>query len=111
IPVTHVPYKGSGPAITDLMAGQIQMLSSAAPTIAPHVVSGKIRALAVAGPRRVPTLPDVPTAAEAGLPGFQFSIWFGLAAPHGTPPEIVNKLNAELQKMLQQPAIREKLSA
>ncbi|MGY8527531.1 Bug family tripartite tricarboxylate transporter substrate binding protein [Paracidovorax citrulli] len=111
IPVTHVPYKGSGPAITDLMAGQIQLLASAAPTIAPHVVSGKIRAVAVAGPRRVPTLPDVPTAAEAGLPNFQFSIWFGLAAPRGTPPEIINKLNAELQKMLQQPAIRQKLSA
>lgn len=111
LPMTHVPYKGSGPAVTDLIAGQIQLLSSAAPTIAPHVVSGKIRALAVAGPRRVPTLPDVPTAAEAGLPAFQFSIWFGLTAPKGTPPEIINKLDTALQAMLKQPAMREKLAA
>lgn len=111
LPMTHVPYKGSGPAVTDLIAGQIQLLSSAAPAIAPHVVSGKIRALAVAGPRRVPTLPDVPTAAEAGLPAFQFSIWFGLTAPKGTPPEIINKLNTALQAMLKQPAMREKLAA
>jgi tripartite-type tricarboxylate transporter receptor subunit TctC len=111
VPMTHVPYKGSGPAVTDLIAGQIQLLSSAAPTIAPHVASGKIRALAVAGPRRVPSLPDVPTAAEAGLPEFQFSIWFGLTAPKGTPPAIINKLNAALQTMLKQPAMREKLAA
>lgn len=111
LPLTHVPYRGSGPAVTDLISGQIQLLSSAAPTIAPHVVSGKIRAVAVAGPRRVPALPDVPTASEAGLPAFQFSIWFGLAAPAGTPKEVVDRLHAELAKMVARPDVREKLAA
>ncbi|NOV24494.1 tripartite tricarboxylate transporter substrate binding protein [Cupriavidus necator] len=111
VPMTHVPYKGSGAAVTDLIAGQIQLLSSAAPTIAPHVTSGKIRAFAVAGPRRVPSLPNVPTAAEAGLPAFQFSIWFGFAAPKGTPAEIINKLNGALQAMVKNPAMRDKLAA
>ncbi|MDQ0138464.1 Bug family tripartite tricarboxylate transporter substrate binding protein [Cupriavidus necator] len=111
VSMTHVPYKGSGAAVTDLIAGQIQLLSSAAPTISPHVTSGKIRAFAVAGPRRVPSLPNVPTAAEAGLPAFQFSIWFGLAAPKGTPAEIINKLNGALQAMVKNPAMRDKLAA
>ena len=111
LPLTHVPYRGSGPAVTGLISGQIQLLSSAAPTIAPHVVNGKIRAVAVAGQRRVPTVPDVPTAAEAGLPAFQFSIWFGLAAPAGTPREVVQKLNTELARMVAKPEVREKLAA
>jgi tripartite-type tricarboxylate transporter receptor subunit TctC len=111
IDLVHVPYKGSGPAVTDLIGGQIQLLASAAPTIAPHVNSGKIKAVAVAGNRRVPQLPDVPTAAEAGLPEFNFSIWFGLTSPKGTPKAVVDKLNAELNKMLKKPEVREKLTA
>lgn len=109
IDITHVPYKGSGPAVADLMAGQIQMLASAAPTIAPHVKSGKIRALAVAGDKRVPLLPDVPTAKEAGVPDFNFSIWFGLSAPKGVPDAVVNSLHSQVTNMLAKEDVRTRL--
>jgi tripartite-type tricarboxylate transporter receptor subunit TctC len=109
IEMTHVPYKGSGPAVSDLMGGQIQVLISAAPTITPHVKAGKIRALAVAGNTRIPLLPDVPTAKEAGLPDFQFSIWFGIAGPKGMPTNIVNSIHTELVKALARPDVRERL--
>lgn len=111
IDITHVPYKGSGPAVTDLMAGQIQVLISAAPTITPHVKAGKIRALAVAGDKRVPLLPEVPTALEAGLPDFKFSIWFGLAGPKDMPVNVVNSIHGEVTKMLAKPDVRDKLVA
>jgi tripartite-type tricarboxylate transporter receptor subunit TctC len=111
IEMTHVPYKGSGPAVTDLMAGQIQVLISAAPTITPHVKAGKIRALAVAGDVRVPLLPEVPTAKEAGLPDFKFSIWFGLAGPKGMPANVVNAIHGEVTKMLAKEEVRDKLVA
>lgn len=111
IEMTHVPYKGSGPAVTDLMAGQIQVLISAAPTITPHVKAGKIRALAVAGDARVPLLPEVPTAKEAGLPDFKFSIWFGLAGPKGMPANTVNAIHGEVTKMLAKQEVRGKLVA
>lgn len=111
IQMTHVPYKGSGPAVTDLMAGQIQVLISAAPTITPHVKAGKIRALAVAGDSRIPLLPEVPTAKEAGLPDFKFSIWFGLAGPKGMPASTVNAIHGEVTKMLAKQDVRDKLIA
>jgi tripartite-type tricarboxylate transporter receptor subunit TctC len=111
VDLTHVPYKGSGPAVTDLMAGQIQVLISAAPTITPHVKAGKIRALAVAGDARVPLLPEVPTAKEAGLPEFKFSIWFGLAGPKDMPSNVVNAIHGEVSKMLAKQDVRDKLVA
>jgi len=109
IDMTHIAYRGSGPAVADLIGGQIDVLISAAPTIAPHVVSGKLRALAVAGDKRVPMLPDVPTAVEAGVPDFVFSIWFGLAAPRGVPADVLERIHGEVVTMLDKPQVRDKL--
>lgn len=111
IDMTHVAYKGSGPAVQDLLGGQVDVLITAAPTVASQMGSGRIRALAVAHKKRITLLPDVPTAAEAGFPGFTIANWFGLAAPRGTPPAIVNQLHAEVLKMLAKPEVREKLIA
>lgn len=111
IEMTHIAYKGSGPAVQDLLSGQVEVLITAAPTVAQHMSSGRIRALAVAHNRRITLLPDVPTAAEAGFPGFTIANWFGLAAPRGTPPNIVNQLHGEVLKMLAKQEVREKLIA
>ncbi len=98
--VTHVPYKGNVPAITDLIGGQTSMLFATMPTVMPHVRAGKLRAIAVIGNQRSPALPDVPTVAEAALPGFDASNWIGLFAPAGLPAEIANKLNVEVIRVL-----------
>ena len=90
----HVPYKGSGPAITDLLAGQVNMMFDNIPSSLPHIKAGKLRALATTGAKRDPALPDVPTIAESGVPGYESGVWFGLAAPAATPKEIVARLNA-----------------
>ncbi len=111
INMTHIAYKGSGPAVQDLLGGQVDVLITAAPTVAPHVGSGRMRALAVAHTQRLSMLPNVPTAAEAGFPGFRIANWFGLAAPRGTPPDIINLLHGEVLKMLAKPEVREKLIA
>jgi len=111
ISMTHVAYRGSGPAVQDLLSGQVEVLITAAPTVSQHMGSGRIRALAVAHKQRITLLPNVPTAAEAGFPGFVIANWFGLAAPSGTPPAIVNQLHAEVLKMLAKPEVREKLIA
>jgi tripartite-type tricarboxylate transporter receptor subunit TctC len=110
VDVSHVPYRGSGAAVTDLVAGNIDALSSAGPTIAPHAANGVIRALVVSGNKRIPLLPDVPTAAEAGVPEFIFSLWFGLAAPRQTPRPILDVIHREIQAMGANPAIRQKLT-
>ena len=102
--MTHVPYKGTGPALTDLLGGQIQMMFN--DTAAPHVKSGKLRALAVTGAKRWPLLPEVPTLAEAGVPGFEKYNWFGILAPAGTPEPIVTALNRELVAIMRDPAIQ-----
>jgi tripartite-type tricarboxylate transporter receptor subunit TctC len=96
----HVPYKGAAPSITDLIGGQIDGVVDNPPTVLAHIRSGAITALAVAGRHRLAVLPDVPTAAEAGLPGWEASSWFGLVAPAGTPPEIVARLHAEVDHAL-----------
>lgn len=111
INMTHIAYKGSGPAVQDLLSGQVDVLITAAPTVAQHMGSGRIRALAVAHKQRITLLPNVPTSAEAGFPGFTIANWFGLAAPRGTPPAIVNQLHGEVLKMLAKPDFREKLIA
>jgi tripartite-type tricarboxylate transporter receptor subunit TctC len=90
----HIPYKGSGPAITDLLGGQVMMMFDNIPSSLPHIRAGKLRALATTGAKRDPALPDVPTIAEAGVPGYESGVWFGLMAPAGTPKEIIAKLNA-----------------
>jgi tripartite-type tricarboxylate transporter receptor subunit TctC len=93
-----VPYKGSAPALTDLLGGQVQMMFDNIPSALPHIKAGKLRALATTGARRDPALPDLPTVAEAGVPGYEAGVWFGLAVPAGTPADVVAKLNAEAVK-------------
>jgi tripartite-type tricarboxylate transporter receptor subunit TctC len=105
ISLNHVPYKGTAPGLTDVIAGHIQVTFNAIPPVLPHVKSGKVRALGVANPRRFPTLPDVPTFDEAGLPGYTFSSWFGILAPARTPREILRQLNAELVRIIRDPEI------
>jgi tripartite-type tricarboxylate transporter receptor subunit TctC len=90
----HIPYKGSGPAVTDLLGGQVMMMFDNIPSSLPHIKAGKLRALATTGAKRDPALPDLPTMAEAGIPGYESGVWFGLMAPAGTPKEIIAKLNA-----------------
>jgi len=110
VQMQHVPYKGSAPALTDLMGGQVQLMFDNLPSALPHIRSGKLKALAVTSARRAPALPDVPTIAEAGVPGFEASSWFGLLAPAGTPRDVVVKVNAEVAKWLASPDAREKLT-
>ncbi|MFF7395480.1 Bug family tripartite tricarboxylate transporter substrate binding protein [Achromobacter sp. NPDC008082] len=106
---THVPYKGGSPAITDLIGGQIDFMFTTIPGVLPHVKAGALRALAVTSPERSPAMPDVPTMAESGLPGFQAVSWHGVVAPAGTPPDVVNKLNAALSGALAAPAVKQRL--
>jgi tripartite-type tricarboxylate transporter receptor subunit TctC len=108
--MVHVPYKGAAPALTDVLSGQVTMFFSGMPPAMPHVKSGKLRALAVTTPKRSPAAPDVPTMAEAGVQGFDISNWFGLLAPAGTPPGILDKLHDEAVKALMQPAVKERLA-
>ncbi len=111
VQITHVPYKGSAPALQDLLGGQVQLMFDNLPPSLPNIKAGKLKALAVTSATRAPALPDVPTMAEAGLPGFEASSWFGILAPAGTPPAIVAKLNAEIAKWLASPEAQEKLLA
>ncbi|MBV6305601.1 tripartite tricarboxylate transporter substrate binding protein [Candidimonas humi] len=98
--ILHVPYRGSGPAVADLLGGQVDSMFDNLPSSLPHVKAGKLRALAVTSATRVPTAPDVPTIAESGLPGFQVQSWFGLLAPAGTPDAIVQRLNQAVNQGL-----------
>jgi tripartite-type tricarboxylate transporter receptor subunit TctC len=98
--MNQIPYKGSAPMVTDLLGGQVDVMFDNLPNALPHVKAGKMRALAVTTPRRLAAVPDVPTVAEQGYPGFEVAVWYGLAAPKGTPKPILEKLNAELQKAL-----------
>jgi tripartite-type tricarboxylate transporter receptor subunit TctC len=111
VQMQHVPYKGSAPALTDLIGGQVQLIFDSMPSAMPHVKSGRVRALAVTTAKRSPTVPDLPTIAESGVPGFDISTWYGVWAPAGTPKDIVNKIAAEIAKALHQPAVRERLAA
>jgi len=111
VQMTHVPYKGSAPALQDLIAGQVQLMFDNLPPSLPQIKSGKLRALAVTSATRAPALPDVPTVAESGLPGFEASSWFGLLAPAGTPPAIIAKINAEVAAWLASPEGKEKLAS
>jgi tripartite-type tricarboxylate transporter receptor subunit TctC len=108
---THVPFKGGGPSLIALVGGQVDLSIPAYPTAVPHLKSGKLRVLAVTGAKREATIPDVPTVAEAGVPGYQFGIWFAMFAPAGTPKPIVNRLNQELTKALAESEMQKKLAA
>ena len=101
--ITHIPYKGSGPAVTDLMGGQVDMMFDNIPSAISHIRSGKLRALATTGPKRAVALPELPTIIDSGVPGYESTAWFGLAMPAGTPKEIIARMNAEGQKAAKAP--------
>ena len=107
--MNHVPYKGATPALTDLIGGQVQVMVGNMPPMLPHVKAGKLRALAVTTSKRYPGLPDVPTVAESGLAGYETVAWFGLFAPAGTPKDIVQRLNREVNAIVASGEIRDKL--
>lgn len=107
----HVPYKGSGQALIDLIGGQVQLLLASAISAVPNLKTGKLRALGVTSGKRSRHMPDIPTIAEAGLPGYDVTGWYGIVAPGGTAPALVNRLNSELVKLLASPEIEEKLAA
>jgi tripartite-type tricarboxylate transporter receptor subunit TctC len=107
----HVAYKGSSPAITDLLGGHVLLMFDNMPSALPHAKAGKLRGIAVSTARRSPVMPDVPTVAESGLPGFEVSVWFAVLAPAATPREIVERLNGILVKALQSADVRERLSS
>ena len=107
--ITHIPYRGAGPALTDGIAGQFQMSLFTPLAISGHINAGKLKPLAVTGPKRIASLPNVPTFTEAGLPGFDHRSWLSVYAPTGTPKPIVDKLGAEIVKMLASPKVKQKL--
>jgi tripartite-type tricarboxylate transporter receptor subunit TctC len=107
VDIVHVPYKGSSGARTDVLGGQVQMMFDAITTMAPNVRAGKLKALGTTGKVRSPVLPEVPTVAEAGVPGYEATIWLGVVAPAGTPKAVVERLNAEIRKIVNTPEVRE----
>ena len=111
IDVVHVPYKGTGPAITDLLGGQVQLMFNSMPSVLPLVKSGKLKGLAVGSAQRSPAIPDIPTVAEAGVPGFENVTWYGMFAPAKTPREIVVKLNRQVVKILGEPEMAQRLAS
>lgn len=106
----HVPYKGTGPMLTDLLSGQTQLTYNGILPLVPHAKSGKLRVIAVGSPKRLPLMPDVATVAEQGYPGFETSQWYGILAPAGTPEAIIKKLNADINKVLTDPEIVKRLN-
>ena len=106
----HVPYRGSAPAVSDLLGGQVQSMFDNSPSSMPHVKAGKLRALAITSKERSPLLPDVPTIAESGFPGFEVQSWFGLSAPAGTPDAVIKRLNTALNMALKDPTIKQRLA-
>jgi tripartite-type tricarboxylate transporter receptor subunit TctC len=111
VKMTHVPYKGSAPAITDVVAGHVQLMFDTVMSALPHVQAGKLRALAVTSAKRAPVVPDVPTIAEAALPGYEAIAWNGLFAPVGTPSAIIDQLNAETVKAVQSDKVKEQFAS
>lgn len=106
----HVPYRGSAPAVSDLLGGQVQSMFDNSPSSMPHVKAGKLRALAITSKERSPLLPDVPTIAESGFPGFEVQSWFGLSAPAGTPDAVIKRINTALNTALKDPTIKQRLA-
>jgi len=108
--LNHVPFKGSAPAVTAMLGGQVDFAFAVAPDALAHIKAGKLRAIGVTGAKRAAPLPEVPTLAEAGVPGYEATAWFGYLAPAGTPREIIDRLNAEIAKALESPEVRERLA-
>jgi len=111
VDIVHVPYRGSSGARTDIIGGQVQMMFDAVTTMSEHVKAGQVRALGTTGKVRSTVLPDVPTISEAGVPGYEATIWIGLIAPKATPPAIVNRLNAEITKIVARPEVKREWAA
>jgi tripartite-type tricarboxylate transporter receptor subunit TctC len=111
IDMVHIPYKGTGPAITDLLGGQVQVMFNSMPSVLPHVRTGKLKGLAVGSAQRSPAAPDIPTVAEAGVPGFEYVTWYGMFAPAQTPKGIITKLNAQVAKILAEPEMAQRLAS
>ncbi len=109
--ITHIPYRGSGPALIDLIAGQVQISFDTMPSVIGHIRNGKVKALAVAAARRNPQLPDVPTMAEAGVQGVEMSAWYGIYMPASTPKAVIERVNAEVNKVIAMPETQTRLSA
>jgi len=109
VPATHVPYKGAGPVVTDLISGQVDMFITTPPSVIGQVQAGKIKALAYAGPKRHPSMPDVPTTGEAGLPGFEVESWFALFAPAKTPPDVIARLTAQVKTIVESESFKKKV--
>ena len=110
ISLLHIPYRGTAPAVTDLLGGQIQVLFTGAPAVIGQIKSGQLRALGVSSPQRLDSLPDVPTVAESGFKNFEADQWYGVVAPKGTPTDIVNKLNTQINRALQSPELKTRLN-
>ncbi len=111
VKLVHVPYKGVNLAMNDVLSGEVHLVVIGIPAAAPHIKAGKLRALALIAPQRSPALPDVPTVAEAGLPNFEVTTWYGVLAPAGVPGPIVARLNAELVKIMHAPELKERFAA
>ncbi len=111
VKLVHVPYKGVNLAMNDVLSGEVHLVVIGIPAAAPHIKPGKLRALALIAPQRSPALPDVPTVAEAGLPNFEVTTWYGVLAPAGVPGPIVARLNAELVKIMHAPELKERFAA
>jgi tripartite-type tricarboxylate transporter receptor subunit TctC len=108
--IVHVPYKGSAPMVTDLLGGHVQIAFDNTPNVLPQVKAGKLRALAITSATRSAMVPDIPTVAEAGVPGYEVGVWFGLVAPAATPPDVLAKLNAELNRILSLADVKQKFA-
>jgi tripartite-type tricarboxylate transporter receptor subunit TctC len=108
IDIVHVPYKGAGPAVTDLLANQIQMMMVTPLLVEPHARAGKLRLIAAATPTRIPRLPDLPTVAESGVPGYEAGTWFALAGPAGMPRQVTYAIYGEVKKILNEPTFKER---
>ena len=109
--IVHIPYKGTAPAVTDLLGGQVAMSMTGAPALMPHVQAGRLKALGVTSLKRIPALPQIPTISEAGVAGFEATQWYGIVAPAGTPPEIIRMLNAETVKIMATTDMEERLAS
>jgi tripartite-type tricarboxylate transporter receptor subunit TctC len=110
VDMQHVPYKGSGQSVADLIAGHVPLSFDSTPTVLPYLAAGRLRAIAVTSLKRSPVLPNVPTLDESGLTGYQVGSWYGMFAPAGTPPEIVRKIHATVQAALKSPDMKEKMA-
>lgn len=111
INMVHVPYKGTAPAVTDILAGNVSLMFNSMPSVLPQANAGRLRGIAVGSAKRSPAAPEIPTVAEAGVPGFEYVTWYGLFAPAGTPREIVNRLNAQVVKILSEPELSKRFSS